>query len=293
MAPAQPLPGLNWYDINDPASPGLDELAKRHGLHELEIEDCRHAPQRAKVTEHDDYLFCIAKRLRQDAGLGFEDLDLFLGRDYLITVHSGCQPIVDRARKRAAAENATRLDRIFYLLFDEIVDEYLPALDQIAEQTSDIESDVLENPHPRMLRVIFDLKRKLITFRRNAGAMREVSNTLIRHEKGILANDLDPYMRDIYDHMVRTADLIESYRDLLTGSLDIYLSAVANRTNEVMKVLTIYGTVALPLIIITGFFGMNLPLPFQHSLHGLASAVGLMVLSTVLVLLYFKRKGWF
>jgi magnesium transporter len=123
--------------------------------------------------------------------------------------------------------------------------------------------------------------------------MRELINALMRREGGILGDDLDPYFRDVYDHLIRTVDLIETYRDLLTGSLDIYLSAVANRTNEVMKVLTIYGTVALPLVIITGFFGMNLPLPFANSPHGLALAVGLMVLSTVAVLVYFKVKRWF
>jgi magnesium transporter len=115
----------------------------------------------------------------------------------------------------------------------------------------------------------------------------------MRIERGVIGDDLDEYFRDIYDHLLRTVELIESYRDLLTGSLDIYLSAVANRTNEVMKLLTIWGTVALPLVIITGFFGMNLPLPFQHTHHGTALAVGIMLLSTFLVLLYFKRKGWF
>ncbi len=105
---------------------------------------------------------------------------------------------------------------------------------------------------------IFSLKRKLVDFRRVAGGMREVVNSLVRREKGLLGDDLDPYFRDIYDHIMRTVDMIETYRDLLSGALDIYLSAVANRTNEVMKVLTIWGTVALPLVIITGFFGMNL-----------------------------------
>src|SRR4029077_10063634 len=127
-------------------------------------------------------------------------------------------------------------------------------------------------PDPPMLRRIFRVKRGLIEFRRVSAGMREVVNAIIRREHGIIGDDLDMYFRDVYDHLIRTVDLIETYRDLLTGSLDIYLSAVANRTNEVMKVLTIYGTVALPLIIITGFFGMNLPLPFQHSPHGLAFA---------------------
>jgi magnesium transporter len=123
--------------------------------------------------------------------------------------------------------------------------------------------------------------------------MREVVNALVRREKGLLGDDLDPYFRDVYDHLIRTVDLIETYRDLLSGSLDIYLSAVANRTNEVMKVLTIWGTVALPLVIITGFFGMNLKLPWANSAHGTLFALALMAVSTAAILVYFKMKRWF
>jgi magnesium transporter len=123
--------------------------------------------------------------------------------------------------------------------------------------------------------------------------MREVVNSLTRREKGLLGDDLDIYFRDIYDHIIRTVELIETYRDLLSGALDIYLSAVANRTNEVMKVLTIWGTVALPMVIVTGFFGMNLKLPLANSEHGTAVAVALMAISTITILVYFKKKHWF
>jgi len=293
----QPIAGLDWFDIADPASPELDELAARYKLHELEIEDCRHRPQRPKVMEHDDYFFAVLKHLhtsgRTGAALGFDDLDIFLGRDFLISVHYDHKQTIDRIAKRATDEQATRLDRVFYFILDEIVDEYLPELDRVAEETNDVESSVLANPTPEMLRDIFSLKRDLIAFRRIASSMREVVNALIRREHGILGDDLDAYLRDVYDHLVRTLDMTESYRDLLTGSLDIYLSAVANRTNEVMKVLTVYGTIALPMIIITGFFGMNLPLPWLHDSNGTWYAVGMMGLSTVAILLYFKRKGWF
>ena len=148
-------------------------------------------------------------------------------------------------------------------------------------------------PEPPVLRDIFRLKRRLIDFRRNAAGMRDVVNAIIRREGGLVGDDLDPYFRDIYDHLVRAVDLVEAHRDLLTGSLDIYLSAVANRTNEVVKVLTVYGTVALPLIVITGFFGMNLKLPWMDNPHGAWYASGLMALSSALVLWYFRRKGWF
>src|SRR4051794_11861389 len=290
---AQPIPGVQWFDIADPSLRELDDLAARFHLHELEIEDCRHRPQRAKLQEHADYQFCVAKKMQ--ATRSFEDFDIFLGRDFIISVHIGCSDIVERVRERAVAEQNAggRVDRLFYMMLDEIVDDYLPILDRVAEETNDIENDVLEHPEPSMLRRIFELKRSLISFRRNAGGMREVVNAVIRREHGIVSDDLDTYFRDVYDHLIRTVDLIESYRDLLSGSLDIYLSAVANRTNEVMKVLTVWGTVALPMVIITGFFGMNLPLPWQNNPHGLWYTVALMAAWTAGILAYFRRKGWF
>jgi len=290
---------LPWFDVPDPNSRELDELAKRFHLHELQIEDCRHRPQRAKTEEYPGYIFSVLKRLLctqqkgEEFDLTFRDIDVFLGRDFIITVHEGDSDLIDRVRKRVEESAQQRVDRVLYLLVDTIVDEYQPVIDALAEETADIEAEVLENPDPAMLRRIFRLKRKLIEFRRTASGMREVVNAMMRREQGLLGDDLDPYFRDIYDHLVRTLDLIETYRDLLTGSLDIYLSAVANRTNEVVKVLTVYGTVALPLIVITGFFGMNLKLPWMNDPHGAWYATGLMALSSALVLWYFRRKGWF
>ncbi len=115
----------------------------------------------------------------------------------------------------------------------------------------------------------------------------------MRREQGFLGDDLDPFFRDVYDHIVRTVDLIETYRDLLSSSTDIYLSAVANRTNQIVKVLTVWGTVALPLVVITGFFGMNLPLPWQHDPLGAVYATALMVAIGGLILWYFRKQGWF
>jgi|BarGraIncu00222A_1022003.scaffolds.fasta_scaffold78472_1 magnesium transporter len=284
---------LAWFDIADPASPELDELARRFELHPLQIEDCRHRPQRPKTEEHDHYIFTVLKHMHNQGELEFDDLDLFLGPDFLISVRSNDSVIFESVRARAEQEHIDRLDRLFYMIIDQIVDGYQPVLDKLADDISDIEDVVLDRPDPETLAEIFSLKRKLVEFRRVASGMREVVNNLTRREKGLLGDDLDVYFRDIYDHIIRTVELIETYRDLLSGALDIYLSAVANRTNEVMKVLTIWGTVALPLLIITGFFGMNLKLPWTNSIHGTAFAVALMAISTITILVYFKRKHWF
>jgi magnesium transporter len=284
---------INWIDVADPASPDLDELAQRFELHELQIEDCRHRPQRPKTEEHDHYIFTVLKHIHDAAELEFDDIDLFLGRDFLISVRNADAVVIESVKARAREEKTDRLDRLFYMIVDQIVDGYQPVLDKLADEISEIEDVVLEQPDPETLARIFALKRKLIEFRRVAAGMREVVNALMRREKGLLGDDLDPYFRDVYDHIIRTVDMIETYRDLLSGSLDIYLSAVANRTNEVMKVLTIWGTVALPLVIITGFFGMNLKLPWANDPHGTDYAVALMAVSTLSILIYFKVKRWF
>jgi magnesium transporter len=288
----QLLPNLSWFDLSDPDSPDLDELGRRFHLHELQIEDCRHRPQRAKVDEYGSYLFAVLKRLvGRDQGPQFDDFDIFLGPDFLITVHQGDCAFLAKLCQSVQQNRVTRLDRILYEITDLIVDEYLVFLDDSADDISKVESLVLERPEPAVLREIFRLKRRLIDFRRSASGMRDVLNAIIR-EGGLTGDDLDPYFRDVYDHLVRAVDLVEAQRDLLTGSLDIYLSAVANRTNEVMKVLTIYGTLALPLVVITGFFGMNLHLPWSNNPHGLWYASALMLASIVAVLWYFKRKRW-
>ena len=287
------LSHLAWYDVADPSSPELDELARRFRLHELQIEDCRHRPQRPKMEEHDHYAFSVLKHIHNEGELEFDDIDLFLGPDFLISVRcAGCGAFED-VRARAEQEHIDRLDWLFYMIVDQIVDGYQPVLDKLADDISDIEDMVLDQPDPETLARIFTLKRKLVEFRRVAGGMREVVNSLTRRVRGLMGDDLDPYFRDIYDHIIRTVDMIETYRDLLSGALDIYLSAVANRTNEVMKVLTIWGTVALPLVIVTGFFGMNLKLPWANSAQGTVFALALMAISTITVLVYFKMKRWF
>jgi magnesium transporter len=289
----QVLSNLQWFDVADPASPELDELARRFGLHELQIEDCRHRPQRPKTEDHDHYIFTVLKHMHDPRDLEFDDIDVFIGPDFLISVHRADSAVFDAVRTRAEQEHTDRLDRLFYMIVDKVVDAYQPVLDKLADDIADIEDVVLEKPDPEMLARIFALKRKLVAFRRVAGGMREVVNELMRREKGLIGDDLDVYFRDVYDHIIRTVELIETYRDLLSGALDIYLSAVANRTNEVMKVLTVWGTVALPLIIITGFFGMNLKLPWEGSFVGTAYVLALMAISTIAVLVYFKIKRWF
>lgn len=232
--------------------------------------------------------------------VGFEDFDIFIGPDYVFTVDEGDSNLVASVTARISAETSLQNpDRIAHALIDAAVDRYLPALDRVGEVINRLEDRVLHHPTPATLREIFRLKRELLEFRRVATAMREAVNGLLRRYDAASARspqvdrDLRAYYRDVYDHVVRVVEFVETYRDLLTGSLDIYLSAVANRTNEVMKVLTLWGTVALPLLILTGFYGMNVKLPLQDDPLVLALLGLAMVGSSVGILYYFRRKNWF
>jgi magnesium transporter len=289
---------MPWYEIHDPAEAELDRLAAEYHLHPLHVEDCRHRNQRAKIEESEGYIFIVLKtaELKGDEELEVGDVDIFLGRDFLITVHeTECQAMLRAMNEiRARGNGAGRLDMICYRVMDSLVDTYLPILDHLNEQIDSIEDEVLEKPSPEMLERIFGLKRALIELRRILTNMRDVAAHLQRTENKLMARDLWPFLRDIYDHVARNLDAIEMQRDLLTGSLDIYLSSVANRTNQVMKVLTVLGTVALPSLVISSFYGMNVKgLPWADANHAVAVVIGAMALTTGLLLWVLKRFGWF
>jgi magnesium transporter len=330
------VPEVAWYHLADPASSALDDLAAHFGIHPLQVEDCRHRRQTARVEEHERYTFVVIKALvppreanphlqaepkaaslrgpkgrdAKSAGsvptpsitsrIRFEDFDLFLGPDYILTVDEGECSLIPLVARRVAAEPTLHSpERIAYALIDATVDQYLPALDHLGEFINQLEDRVIRHATPATLREIFRVKRTLLDFRRVASSMREAVNALIRRYDSSASTahprdrDLRIYYRDVYDHVVRVLDFVETYRDLLTGSLDIYLSAVANRTNDVMKILTIYGTVALPFLVFTGFYGMNIPLPWQENPYMPLLLLFLMVACALGIYSYFRRKHWF
>jgi magnesium transporter len=333
LASLEVVPGIPWFHLSDPASSKLDELATHFGIHPLQIEDCRHRRQTARLEDHERYTFIVIKALagghseraagfdgqqaRRPSGgstqgpaaegpisggvrLRFEDFDIFLGPDYVLTMDEGRCTLVSSLATRVAAEPALQNpDRIAHALIDSAVDQYLPALDRLGDWIDRLEDRVLTRPAPATLREIFRLKRVLLDFHRVATAMREAVNRLVRRDDALPSGtrpadrELRLYYRDVYDHLVRIIDSVEVYRDLLTGSLDIYLSAVANRTNQVMKILTIWGTIALPMVIVTSYYGMNVKLPFQDYPHILLVQAGLMLGSSLAILYYFWRKHWF
>ena len=280
-------------DANDPE---LDALAERYHLHPLHIEDCRHRNQRAKVEEGADYIFVVLKPVHINAAgeLEVTDFDVFLGRDYLITVEEGeCPSLRTNLDQLRASADRLRPDQLLHRAMDATVDAYAPVTDWFNDAIDALEDKVLEKPSPATLQRIFELKRGLIELRRVLTNMRDVAGHLQRLESELIQRDLWPFLRDVYDHVARDVEMVEMHRDLLAGAMDIYLSSVANRTNQVMKVLTVLGTIALPAIVISGFYGMNTKdLPWIESPHATVIAAGLMIVTTAGLLLVLKKFDW-
>jgi magnesium transporter len=285
-----------WHNIRDQNDPELDRLAEQYHLHPLHIEDCRHRNQAAKIEHLNDYLFVVLKPLdlSEEFELTTGDLDIFVGADWVITIEeSGCRRVIDAIDRVRAQSQNMRPDQVLHRIVDIGVDSYIPLLDEVSERIDKIEDDVLENPEPRILQRIFELKRTLISMRRVFMNTRDVVGYIQRIQGGLIQPDLQPFFRDVYDHIARNLDLSETYRDLLTGSMDIYLSSVANRTNQVMKVLTVISTISLPAIVIAGIYGMNLKhLPWAESPHAWGIVTGMIFTISGVLLVLMRWFHW-
>ena len=294
---------MPWYQLEDANDPRLDELAKQYNLHPLHIEDARSEDESVKVESAPHYTFAVFKpvHLEPDPAAPSESvpvftaIDVFAGKDFLITIADPACPSTQEALERARRDgDDEHPGKLLYLILDTIVDLYFPAIDHFDDRIDDLEDTVLANPSPEILQRVFALKRELIDLRRVLVNTRDASLHLQRDPNSIIDAEHQPYIRDIYDHISRLLDSVETQRDLLNNTLDIYLSSVANRTNEVMKVLTVLGTIALPAIAISGIYGMNLKgLPFEESAHGAAYVATLTIVSTALLLYILKRMKWF
>lgn len=286
---------MPWYELESPNDPRLDELAKQYNLHPLHIEDCRSDNEGIKVDTAPHYTFAVFKPVHLNGDPAFTTIDIFAGKDFFITVTEPTCPAsaeaLARARRDGSDDNPGKL---LYLILDTIVDLYFPAIDRFDDCMDDLEDKVIDSPSPEILQNVFTLKRELIDLRRILVNTRDASLHLQRDTGSIIDAEHQPYVRDIYDHVARLLDSVETQRDLLNNTLDIYLSSVANRTNEVMKVLTVVGTIALPVLAISGIYGMNLKgLPFETSPHGALYIGGMTVVCTVLLLAVLRKLKWF
>lgn len=281
----------------------LGEFGKLFSLHELSVEDIITVRQRAKVEPFPNYLFIVIRMLLSSKNAKTEQLSIFLSRDFVLSFQQYPGGDCFKAVRERLLNNGNirkeKSDFLAYALIDAAIDECFPVLESVGERLESLEEEVVEASGRESVRHIQIVRRQLINMRRAVWPLREAINTLIRDESDFISAKTKIYLRDCHDHTVQILDLIEIYRELSAGLVEIYLSAISNKLNEVMKVLTIITTLFIPPTLIAGIYGMNFNthnspwnMPELNWYWGYPFALALMVLVSVVLLLYLKKRGW-
>ena len=292
--------GLFWVDFGGEKQEKIEPLLREiFKFHPLAIDDALNEAHVPKINNWGDYIYAVFHGINYNAEkieLELLEVDAFLGKNFLVTHHTEPVDFVDRLWSNCNTDQR-RLERgadfLLYDLLDMLAATYLPVIDSIDDTIDHLEDETFRRPTTQTLNTLFSVKRVGLAMRRVISPLREVLNRLARDEYSVIDAKDRIYFRDVYDQFVRLADINESLRDLLSGTLDTYLSVTSNRTNEIMKVLTIMSALFMPMTVLTGFFGMNFTtIPFDQPLL-LAAGLVAMVGVPVTMLIYFRRRGWF
>lgn len=291
-------PNIVWVDVADPTGQDFQDLAEEFGFHPLSIEDCRNEHQRPKVEEYQGYYFIVLYEAELLLGkhLELRELNIFLGKNYLVTVHSQPLRAIGSAERlwrewTDLAERGTGL--LAYLLIDGIVDDYMPLLDTLSDRMDELEDQVFGDFQPESIEEIFRIKKELLFLRRSVTPLRDVFNTLLRREQPIFSRETHVYFQDVFDHLIRVADTIDTLRDMVGTVMDAYLSISGNRMNIVMKRLTSISTILMSVTLIAGIYGMNFDyMPELKWRFGYTGALTSMVVTAVAIYLYFRKIKW-
>ena len=278
----------------------IEKIGKQFKIHPLVLEDIMNAGQRPKMEDFGDYFFIVLKMLHYDEKedeTKTEQVSLILSSKYVLSFQEDegdvFDPIRERIRTNRGNIRKRGADYLAYSLIDAIVDNYFMVLEKIGEKIEDIEDELVKNPTPEVLQTIHRLKRELIFLRKSVWPLREVISRLERWESPLIDKSIDIYLRDVYDHTIQVIDSLETFRDTLSGMLDIYLSSVSNRMNEVMKVLTVISTIFIPLTLIASIYGMNFRyMPELEWPWGYPMVYIVMLSISAVMLVYFRRKKW-
>lgn len=295
---------ITWINVDGLSDiDKIQEIAKQFHLHPLAVEDVVNCQQRPKVEIYGKSQFIVTRMISLNAHLEIEQLSLFLGEKYIISfqeIPGDClNPLRERLRKGFGQIRSQGSDQLAYGILDAVVDGYFPVLETYGERLEDLEDQILTNPNRQTIALMHDLKRNLLLIRRAIWPMRETVNELIRDESPLITKDTRVYLRDTYDHVVRVMDFVETYRELCSDLMDVYLSSVSNRTNEVMKVLTIIATIFIPPTFIAGVYGMNFNpeispwnMPELNWFYGYPLSLAAMAAMTIAMLIYLYQRGW-
>ena len=305
---------VSWLDVQGLGSEDiLNRIGQVFHLHPLLLEDIVNVPQRPKVEEYDGHLVMIARMVmlkdhRQDPmeeSFISEQVSFVLGKSYLLTVqeepeHDSFGPVRDRIHSNKGEIRQQGADYLAYVLLDAIIDGFFPVLEAYGERIEDLEDEVVVNPTPHTLEKIYKIKRELFTLRRAIWPQRNAINTLIRDGSPLISHEVRIYLRHCYDHTIQVLDIVETYRELAGGLMQVYLSSISNRMNEVMKLLTVVSSIFIPLTFIAGVYGMNfnperspLNMPELNSYWGYPTVLGVMMAIALLMIFLFWRRGWF
>ena len=296
---------VTWVDVQGLGDrQTLEQIGETFGLHKLALADVVNIPQRPKCEVYDKHVFVVTRMTLGLPGGSFEteQLSLFLGKTFLLTfqeTYGDClDPVRERLRKGLGNIRKLGPDYLAYAIIDSIVDHYFPVVETLGDRIEDLEDEVVLRPTRFALSRIYGVKRDLLTVRRGIWPQRDAIGALTRDDSGFVSREVQVYLRDCYDHAVQLIDIIESLRDLTGGLLDVYLSSIANRTNEVMKVLTVVTSIFIPLTFIVGIYGMNfdtthpMNMPELGWRYGYVACWAVMLAVAGFLLWIFARKGW-
>jgi magnesium transporter len=289
-----------WLDVREPEASDLEILREEFTFHPLALEDSWRFDQRPKADDYDGYVFLVVFGASSDADSdGLVEVHCFYSDGYLITLHQDDAPSLTELRERYVKRDQPVDDpaRLLHSVVDGLVDSFFPRLAAIDERIDTLEDGIFVDANEAQLQEIFAMKRLLVGMRKVISPQRDLFASIVSGVEDFpgMTDDDQRYFRDVYDHLIRIGDMVDTYRDLLTGAMDVYLSTVSNRLNGVMKQLAIIATVFMPLTFLTGFFGQNLGWMVAHTGgigHFLVFGIGLELMTLGIVLAYFRRKGW-
>ncbi len=288
--------GWTWVDVLDPDEEALATIARAFGLHPLAVEDCLHYPQRPKLDVYPSSIFIVwvTPRETPQGELVTEELDLFLGPDFFVTVHRELCGAIDLVSAEGAPAFRRGGDWLLHAIIDRLVDDTLPIVDDIADALEALEDRMIGDDGRHGLSELYTRRRQLVQLHRIVGPERDVIRSLAR-ERQLVDEEAYRYLADVGDHLARVQDSIDTYREVAASVMDIYLSSQSNRMNEIMKQLTVVATIFMPLTLISGIYGMNVVRgmwPPVDALWSFGAVVGAMVAIAVVMSAYFRRKHW-
>jgi len=299
--PFKEKPTVTWFNVTGLHEVKIvEEIGKAFNIHPLLLEDIVHTGQRPKLEDFGDYLFFVLKMLTYDEDTNevlAEQVSLILGPNFVISFQENegdvFNPVRERIRNSKGRIRKLGSDYLAYALIDSIVDNYFVILEHFGEKIEVLQEEVLSQPGPDTLQIIQATKRDMIFLRKSVWPLREAISVLYRGESPLITESITPYLRDVYDHTIQVIDSIETFRDMISGTLDVYLSSVSNKMNEVMKVLTIIATIFIPITFLAGVFGMNFKYMPELEWRWSYPIVWLVMLTAgISMLVGFRRRKW-